>query len=324
MEFNELKELLFQENEIEVFQLETGKNVNDQNLPYGEVKIPDMPSKVFFNEGNIFISKHHRYSAMPNHRHEFVEFNYMLSGECIQFVNEERVHLREGEILLMDRNTTHRIDSLGQNDILINILLKNESINTDIIVNMAKSHSLINNFLINAYNQYNRDANYFYLKTSENYNVQHIIRSLMLEYYNKDRYYIRTMNIFLSLLLIELTRFIEKDSEQNITEDEEIIGILRYIERNFRSLKLSDLAKTFGYNTNYLSNKLKKVTGHSFQELLNDIRYQKAEELLIETDYSLEEIAYNIGFESSSSLYKLFFKYGNKSPNEIRKLIKDD
>lgn len=72
MRFSELKDMLWAENEVEQIQRTKGYNVNDQNLPFGEVEIPKMPSSNFFKEGNIFINKHHRYSAMPSHTHEFV------------------------------------------------------------------------------------------------------------------------------------------------------------------------------------------------------------------------------------------------------------
>ena len=114
---------------------------------------------------------------------------------------------------------------------------------------------------------------------------------MILEYYNKDRYYIRSVNLLVSLLLIELTRFMENKSIENNEEDEqEIISILRYIEIHYKTLTLASLSQHFGYNPNYLSNKLKRKTGQSYKEIISYLRYRVVLELMEETDDSVEEI----------------------------------
>jgi len=138
------------------------------------------------------------------------------------------------------------------------------------------------------------------------------MHDLILEYFNKNKYYIRAMNVLLSLLLIELTRYIERDGKKKLSkENEKIIKVLRCIETNYADLTLTKLANNFGYNPSYLSEKLKKNTGYSFQNLLNITKYQRAKELIKETNYSYEEVAYKIGYENLGSLYKLLSKYSN-------------
>lgn len=322
MDLNELKRQLWAENAIEREQRIEGYNVNDQHLPYDEEAVPKMPGKSFFKEGNIFINKHHRYSEMPAHTHEFVEFNYMFSGSCVQYINDKRIELQEGEILLIDKEIVQRIDALGEDDILINILLRDDSITTEIVVNMVKSNGLVNEFLMNASNDYGSHDAFIHFHSGDHPAVQSIIHQMMLEYFSKKNYYMRAMNLWLSLLMIELTRVIEEDSlEQYSERDDEILNILRYIEANYASLTLSELSRHFGYNSNYISNKLKKETGRSFQELINSLRYQTALELMEETDKSFEEISYEIGFETVPSLYKLFAKYTDLTPKELRTAI---
>lgn len=319
MNFEELKQLLWKENDIERVQRIEGHNVNDQNLPYEEIKVPRMPKERFFKEGNIFINKHHRYSKMPAHTHEFVEFNYMLSGSCVQYVNGEKITLNQGEILLLDKEIVQRIDVLGENDILINILLKGESITTDLVVNRVRSNGIVNEFLMNASNDYGSHSAVIHFPSGHNENVQLVMQKLILEYYNKKNDYMRSMNLLMSLLIIELTRAVEEDSFQQ--QDDEIVHILRYIEVHYRTVALKQLSAHFGYNLNYISNKLKKETGKSFKELLNYTRYKASLELIKETDKSFEEIAYEVGYETVSSLYKLFAKFTTDTPKELRKSL---
>ena len=71
-----------------------------------------------------------------------------------------------------------------------------------------------------------------------------------------------------------------------------------------------------------MGNKLKKDTGRTFQELINSAKYQTALELMKETDQSMEEIAYEVGFHSLPSLYKLFARFTDKTPKQIRNQLK--
>lgn len=316
---SQLIKLLLVDNSIESSQKATGKNINDQQLPYGTIDIPKMPSENFFKEGNIFINKHHRYSKMPAHTHEFVEFNYMLSGSCVQYINNQKIFLSEGEILLLDKDTVQKIDALGEKDILINILLKEESITTEVVINMVKSNSLVNEFLLNASKSNNNHNKFIHFHCANNDEVQQYMNKMMIEYYNKEKYYMRKINLILSLLLIELTRELEKENrEQSDMKNELVVTILRYIDTNYKDLTLDNLANNFGYNSNYLSNKLKKETGYSFKELINLVRFKEAKERIEDSNDSFEAISYQIGFESVPSLYKLFSKFSSLTPNEMR------
>ncbi|MHC5374969.1 AraC family transcriptional regulator [Enterococcus sp. LJL120] len=319
MNQQELKAILWQENAIEFEQRTQGYNVNDQNLPFAEIAVPKMPSDHFFREGNIFINKHHRYSAMPAHTHEFVEFNYMYSGSCVQYINDQPIYLQEGEILLIDKDIIQRIDPLAEDDILINILLKDDSITTEIVVNMVKANSLVNEFLLTASNELSSHNNFIHFKSGSNEEVKETLFKMITEYFEKKNYYMRSLNLLLSLLFIQLTRELEAENLENYQAETNILDVLRYIDSHYRNLNLQELAEVFGYNKNYLSNKLKKETGRSFQELINTLRYQAAIEMIEETDQSFEEIAYQLGFETLPSLYKLFAKYTDKTPKEFRK-----
>lgn len=75
----------------------------------------------FIKNKDIYISKHNRYAPYPEHSHEFLEFNYQLSGNSSQTINGEKYVLSEGDLLLMDSGSIHSIDSLGKDDILLNI-----------------------------------------------------------------------------------------------------------------------------------------------------------------------------------------------------------
>lgn len=321
MKYEEILDMLLEESDIEKIQKHSGKNINDQNLPYEKVPIPKMPESNFFDKGNVFINKHNRYSIMPAHTHEFVELNYMASGNSVHYINNEKMLLQTGDLLLMDKDVVQSIEPLGKEDILINILIKEESITTDIVLNIAKSNSLVNRFFINASSKYNNHNKHIYFEVGSVESVQMICKKVIEEYFNQEHYYLHSINLLLSVMIIELSRVIEKDSVLTFNDgeyDTKTIEILRFIEKNFSKLTLSKLSEYFGYNGNYISNKLKSDTGYSYQELINLTKYQTAIKLIRNTSMSFEEISQIVGYKSTPALYKLLSKYTSLKPKEIR------
>ena len=84
------------------------------------------------------------------------------------------------------------------------------------------------------------------------------------------------------------------------------------------------IADDFQLSLPTLSRMIKKETGFTFQELLMRKRFQKAVMFLIETELPVEEIAVNIGYENHSYFYRQFKARYGMTPNQYRKLHKND
>src|SRR5690554_4496676 len=126
----ELDRYLRDLNEIEVQQQSTKENVNDV-FPFdwredNNDEYLRMPEHLFFDRGPIHIRKHNRFAPMPLHSHSFIEINYIYSGRCVQWINDEKVVLLEGQVCLLDTGVFHRIEMMEENDILINIIMKKD------------------------------------------------------------------------------------------------------------------------------------------------------------------------------------------------------
>ena len=64
--------------------------------------------------------------------------------------------------------------------------------------------------------------------------------------------------------------------------------------------------------------KLKSLTGLAPVDLVREIRLDKAEKLVVTTDKSASEIAYEVGFKESSYFGKCFKKKFGMTPLEYR------
>jgi hypothetical protein len=71
---------------------------------------------------------------------------YMYSGTCLQIINGERIEMEESDVVIIDKEATQRIEYTGQEDILINILLKEETLSTEILNHLASTNNLLSFF----------------------------------------------------------------------------------------------------------------------------------------------------------------------------------
>ena len=77
-------------------------------------------------------------------------------------------------------------------------------------------------------------------------------------------------------------------------------------------------------NFDYLNRSFKKQTGVTIFAYLNQIRIQKAKELLTQTDQKVGDIAAAVGIENRTTFLRVFKKYEGISPIEYRNLHQHD
>lgn len=73
-------------------------------------------------------------------------------------------------------------------------------------------------------------------------------------------------------------------------------------------------------NPTYLSNLFSEKFGISLIQYCNNRRIVRATDLLIHTDYSIEEIAWRQGAESTAAFSRLFKRHVGCSPVRFRQL----
>ena len=104
--------------------------------------------------------------------------------------------------------------------------------------------------------------------------------------------------------------------------DDQFLSIINQaIEDNIDNEKFSveDLAQSVGLSRSAMHRKLMKLIGKSASDLITEKRILKAKELLENNVATTSEIAYRVGFSDPSYFNKVFRKYFNISPGDIRK-----
>lgn len=96
-----------------------------------------------------------------------------------------------------------------------------------------------------------------------------------------------------------------------------------YIYGHYREkMYLEDIADTLGISGSYLSRLFKKETGVSIQDFINDVRVEKAANLLRYSEVTLPGIAEYVNFPSQSYFGKIFKKKMQMTPKQYRELYK--
>lgn len=98
--------------------------------------------------------------------------------------------------------------------------------------------------------------------------------------------------------------------------------ILTYIQNNYQnSISLNDIARQVYLSPTYLSSIISNETGKGFSDLLNEVRIQKATELLSDPKKKITEIAYAVGYNEPQYFTMTFKKYMDMTPRDYREML---
>lgn len=97
---------------------------------------------------------------------------------------------------------------------------------------------------------------------------------------------------------------------------------MNYICENYTMpITLNELAEHTYVSTYYLSRMFKKELGKNFVEYLNEVRIEKAKELLKDNRYKTYEVAELVGIQDPHYFSKIFKKYVNMTPTEYKEQV---
>ena len=92
-----------------------------------------------------------------------------------------------------------------------------------------------------------------------------------------------------------------------------------FLAENYnRKVKVNDLAERIGINRSYLAKSFKKMIGCSPQQFLVNLRMEKAVTMLKNTEFPINQIAAEVGYENPLTFSKIFKQRYGISPKNYR------
>ncbi|HFI0403380.1 TPA: helix-turn-helix domain-containing protein [Streptococcus suis] len=317
---NQLDQLLFAKTEHELLQEKQGFVADYLDIQSAS-HTPKVSQQFFFQNKDIFMSKHSRYAPYPEHTHQFLEINYVYKGHCCQRINDQLFDLKEGDILLMDVESRHSIEALGDEDILINILFLNKGVSINWLKRLQGENSLLYQFLLSDSSQHFKRNNFLLLHTEEDTPVRQIVLEMMTEYFLPQDFSQQMLKHYLPLFFYHLARLlptVEKTVDLQL-EESTYAQVLKIIDREYATIGLAELAQRLNFNKNYLSNLIKTESGQTFTQLVNQRKLMKAQLLLKTTQLPIQEIALSVGFSNKTYFYDKYKETFGHGPKEERK-----
>ncbi|WNS46041.1 AraC family transcriptional regulator [Paenibacillus sp. MMS20-IR301] len=274
--------------------------------------------------GDVFaISRHTRFVKMINHTHNLFEMNYIYSGTFYQEIQGERFELRQGDLIILNKDVEHSVDKVGKDAILINFLAKNEFFDNSFIYKILGDNILgksIASILTNA----TRENKFLLFHTADHWQIRQTIQNILCETFGSKSTNPEIIKAYLTILF---SRLLESDSYEMFmkkmvkTTNLPVVELLTYIDKNYLNMTLEQTAQDFGYSPEHLGRIIKKVTGKTFSALLQEQKFKHAALLIQMTDRTIEDISREIGYSNLTFFYKIFFKLYGITPKEYRRKL---
>lgn len=253
-----------------------------------------------------------KYSFLE-HPHESTFYTFLIvekgRGEII--IDNNKIRIDDAQVFIIKPNC------------ITELYLNREAIGKIICFTEDFFSLRYNNNVLNQFSFFNRESKIVIRVSNDNLSyLKSLISFMHNEFTNKKKASKKALRSFLNILLIEIERFYNplRNMESNNPTKEKVQKFQKLIEKNFKTMKLpSDYAKILNVSTNYLNKICKKTSGATSGDLIRRHIVLEAQRLLHYTNYSINEIANELGFEHTSYFVTFFRKTTNQTPEQFRK-----
>lgn len=273
------------------------------------------------NQNAIIVQRHNRYSPALVHSHTFFELIYVYDGKCTQKIENHSFPLQMGDVCIIPPGVRHSIEVNDDTSVIFNVLIRKETLHS-IFFNFLSINNVLSSFFLN--NLYSQKSNsYILFHTGSDLEMKRGFLYMYWEFLNKDLYYYQmiatTLTLVFGLLIRNYSRYVEMPGTSNKTESQ-AEKILQEMQCNYATATIKSVANQFGYSEEYVSKLIKNFTGKSFTKAMQEIRMTKAEDLLINTNMTVESISLSVGYSNMEHFIRLFKRLHKETPTGYRKV----
>ena len=264
----------------------------------------------------ITIRPHTRFIHFPEHTHDYVEVIYMCTGQTTHIVNGKQLVLEQGDLLFLSQSATHEVCRAGEGDIAVNFIVLPEFFSAPLSM-IGEEETPLRKFLIDCLCGQNSGAGYLYFDVSEVKPIQNLLENLLWILIQDTPNKRKMSQMTMALLLMQLLGHTETLSTDD-QDDQVIWQVLRYVEANYIDGSFGELTQQLHYDASWLSREIKRKTGKTYTQLIQEKRLAQAAFLLRNTDRNVSDIAFAVGYENISYFHRIFADSYGKSPRHYR------
>lgn len=296
-------------------QLLSGRNGIDRSLYMNDGTRDVITGKKLLEpDKQIAVRPHTRFVHFPEHTHDYVEIVYMCTGSTRHIINDTPITLQQGELLLLGQNTRQEILPAGQSDLAVNFIVRPEFF-SETLTFLGSEDTPLREFILRCLCGDN-PSGYLHFHVAKVLPVQNLVENLLwtlLDQPNRRS----IMQLTMSLLFVQLLNHTDKLSVGS-REQDTIVSVLRYIEQRYADGSLTEIADMLHYDVTWLSREIRRRTGKTYTELLQEKRLSQAAWLLRNTGKKVSDIGLSVGYENLSYFHKIFARRFGISPKAYR------
>lgn len=227
-------------------------------------------------------------------------------------LNFKDYRYKKGTLFAIRKDNIHKFYKSKAKGILL-VFTENFIVNYSNQLEAAKIFLLFNEMLASPKLQLNK---------AEFDEVITLINLIKKEYFEvKDDYSANIIRKFVQVVITKLFRIKSKDNVV-FEDDKYLFKFLQFqelVEKEcFNHKKVSFFAKEMGMTTKTLNNVTQSIIHKSAKTFINEIVIIQSKRLIINSQNSLTEIAYQVGFTEPTNFFKYFRKYTGVSPRQFK------
>ncbi len=255
--------------------------------------------------------------VIKDHKVDFYTVLFILKNDGKHSIDFTDYSYNKGSILLIRKDQIQKF-YYNKNTKGYLLFFKEDFLNSYLNVKeISKTIQMFNELILSPKTQ---------LDTVSFRDVSLLLKYIDLEYNNvSDKHSLKIIRSFLHVLITVVHRLKSKEhSKIKLSKYlKEFISFQDLLENEFaKTKKVFDYANMLGYSTKKLNTIVKFVTDKSAKTFIDETVNIKVKRLLLHTELSVKEIAFKVGFNDPSNLYKYFKKQTNSTPEEFRKVHK--
>ena len=263
----------------------------------------------------IAMRPHTRFIHFPEHTHDYVEVIYVCSGEMTHIVDGKTIRLGTGELLFLRQHVRHEVYKAGARDVSVNFIILPEFFSVPLST-IGEDASPMRRFLVDCLFDQNIGPGYLHFQVADDVSAQNLVENLLITLMKESPNWQKISQMTLALLLMELMEHTESLNWN--AQESVILKVLRYIDGHYASGSLTDAARLFHCDISALSRDIRRQTGKTYTELVQEKRMSQAAFLLRATDRKVADIAIAVGYENISYFHRLFRSAYGVSPRQFR------
>ena len=249
------------------------------------------------------------------HKHIFFELVYVLHGSAMHHLGNEIIQIQSGDYFIIDTGTAHCYRDTRDFEI-VNCLFLPEDIDRALTDCPTLSTLLSNQVLrfgvpvdIHAADRTLHDTDGA---------IKRLILRMEQEFHANRTGSMELLRCYLTEALVHAVRATEA-AESGRPLHETTTAIAEYLKKHFAEpFSLNTISAEFGYTPQYLSSLFHKDMNMTLQTFVQQLRVQKASQLLLEKKHTISEIAQEVGYTDSKHFTRIFRKHTGLSPRVFR------